>query len=203
MKILIIGGARSGKSSLAEEIARHRENNSGDGVIYIATARAGDEEMEARIAAHKQRRPDSWLTIEEELYPGQELCKYIAGEKSSSPEVVLLDCITLLVSNTIMSREEEKMDDSAEDQIFQQIMEEIDDIIQLADEYNFDLLFVSNEAGMGVVPPSKLGRLFRDISGKINRKIEDRSDRTYFMVAGKPIDIEEIAASPLEEDWSV
>ncbi len=205
MNILILGGARSGKSSLAENISRHQEVETGGGVIYLATARAGDEEMEDRIAAHKERRPDSWVTIEEELYPGRQLKFYLERQNSSraKPGIVMLDCLTLLVSNHIIAQEDknQQADKNQEKQIFQEIMAELEKIAGLAGEFNLDLIFVSNEVGMGVVPPSRLGRLFRDISGRINREVENMCEKSYFMLAGRPVDIDKIAVSPLEEDW--
>lgn len=206
MNLLIIGGARSGKSSMAEKIARHQEERSGGGVIYLATARAGDDEMEARIAAHRERRPDNWKTLEEELYPGRRLQEHIEWENNAEPGIVLLDCITLLVSNHIVKVREEgdkEQNNPAEEQLYRRIIEEMERIVQLAGANSFDLILVSNEVGLGVVPPSEMGRMFRDISGRINRKLEELCDKTYFMIAGKAVDIEKIASAPLEEDWPV
>jgi len=193
MKILLTGGARSGKSHLAEKIARRRQQNTGAGVIYIATAEAGDEEMEERIKAHKERRPEEWRTVEEKLYPGRKLQeKFQEGENRPEPgSVLLLDCITFLISNHMVKAGGEEI---SEDELVGEIENELKIMFELVEEYELELIMVTNEVGMGVVPPSSMGRLFRDAAGKINRTLSQECDRTFFMVAGKPLDVDELKA---------
>ena len=193
MSILLTGGARSGKSHLAEKIARRRQQKTGAGVIYIATAAAGDEEMEERIRAHKERRPEEWRTVEEELYPGRKLQeKFQEGEKRPEPgSVLLLDCITLLISNHMVKAGGKEI---GEAELVGEIENELNIMFELAEEYELEIIMVTNEVGMGVVPPSSMGRLFRDAAGRINRTLSQKCERTFLMVAGKPVDVDELKA---------
>ena len=208
MRVLITGGARSGKSRMAERIALRRQEKGGGRVIYIATARAGDEEMEDRIEAHKKRRPKSWETLEEELYPGRALKKRDnEGENLKTEDTVLIDCITLLVSNYLLRFEQEESPESfedsggnLEDKVLSAVKKELTEILSLSEDRGFYPVFVTNEVGMGVVPPSRLGRLFRDVSGRINGMLVEECEKAYFVTAGRIIDLERISTDPFEED---
>ncbi|MFW5789977.1 MAG: bifunctional adenosylcobinamide kinase/adenosylcobinamide-phosphate guanylyltransferase [Bacillota bacterium] len=177
MVVFIIGGARSGKSSLAEKIAAGQENKYGRQIIYLATAKAKDKEMGNRIEKHQKQRPDNWWTIEAELYPYQAIKSAEIPDKS----VVILDCLTLLLTNHMINEEEFKL---------QKIKEELKDFIKALNEKNCLIIFVANETGLGIVPASKLGRQFRDEAGRLNQWVAAQSDKTFFTVAGIPMELD-------------
>ncbi len=195
MLIFLTGGARSGKSSLAERIARKREGELGSPVCYLATARAGDAEMAERISRHQEQRPADWQTLEEPLNPAAAVKS--AGLQSGS--TIILDCVTLLISNRLVAqdttgaREENEGKDSIKLGVLQKdLQEELKMLLEMAEKRNYLLLMVSNEVGMGVVPPSPLGRKFRDLSGWINQWLVARADQSYLVVAGVVLDIKEL-----------
>ena len=175
--ILILGGARSGKSDYAEKLAAEM----GQRVLYIATAEAGDEEMARRIAAHRQSRPAHWLTLEAPQRVGATLSKTI-----EQPDILLLDCITLLVSNIILAHEAD-----SQDKIEMVVQQELEAIRQAHLTLNLPLIVVSNEVGLGLVPPYPLGRTYRDILGRANQTLAAQADKVLFMVAGLPLTIKD------------
>lgn len=174
--ILILGGARSGKSSKATEIARAH-----DKVIYLATGVPTDEEMENRIARHKQDRPDSWKTIEEPVEVGEVLERL---ESDSFSGAVILDCLGFWLSNTMR---EEKLEEPGELEDFVQL--KVTEELGRARKADFELLVVSNEVGMGVIPESSAGRKFRDALGRANQAVGRLADKVYLMVAGLPLQL--------------
>ncbi|OPJ55790.1 bifunctional adenosylcobinamide kinase/adenosylcobinamide-phosphate guanylyltransferase [Alkalithermobacter paradoxus] len=180
--IMITGGARSGKSSFAEKLCKEQNSK----VAYIATSVPFDEGMKDRIEKHRKMRPNSWTTYE--VY--KDIYKYIS-DISTSHEVVLLDCITLLINNLMFDFDIDwdncKADevDSIEEYIQNQITLLIDEIRKT----NLQFVFVSNEIGMGVVPANRLSRIYTDIAGRINQRISSLSDEVYFVVSGIPIKI--------------
>ena len=180
MITLILGGARSGKSSFAEQIAQKR---GGDEVIYLATAEARDKEMKKRIKHHQKTRNKKWKTIEEPLFLGEVLSSI------SSQKVVLLDCITIFITNHIFSdsTDSEKINYDNKEDI---IMDEVKKIIKKSKDK--DIVLVSNEIGMGVVPSTKLGREFRDIAGRVNQFLAKKADEVYLTVAGLPVELKEL-----------
>jgi len=169
---LILGGARSGKSTYAEQLA----TEIGPSVLYIATAEAKDEEMAARIAAHRSTRPATWQTLEAARNVGQALAKF-----DRSPDVILLDCLTLLVSNIILDLETE-----SQATIEAMIQAEIESILTTRKQLAAPLIVVSNEVGLGVVPEYPLARLYRDVLGRANQYLATQADQVLFMVAGLP-----------------
>ena len=171
--ILILGGARSGKSTAAERMAREL---GGDSVLYVATAEARDEEMHARIAAHQQQRPVGWQTIEAPLHVATAL------NTVQLPDVVLLDCVTLLASNLLLTLPE----GCTQAQATQAILDEIDSLIKFQQSTSATWIVVSNEVGMGIVPPYRLGRLYRDALGAANQRLAQTADEVILMVAGLP-----------------
>ncbi len=202
MLIFLTGGARSGKSSLAERIARKREEELGSPVCYLATARPGDTEMVERISRHQERRPADWLTIEEPLKPAAAVKN--AGLQSGS--TIILDCVTLLVSNRLLAqdttadvdKEENEIENGVElDALQKNIQEELAELLKLAEKKNHLLLAVSNEVGLGVVPPSPLGRKFRDLSGWINQWLAARADQSYLVVAGIVLDLKDLEVNKI------
>ncbi|TDX52994.1 bifunctional adenosylcobinamide kinase/adenosylcobinamide-phosphate guanylyltransferase [Orenia marismortui] len=183
--ILVLGGARSGKSSFAEEIVTKL---GGKDVTYIATSESRDQEMVDRIEKHRKSRPQEWTTIEEVKNIAQVLDRVNKGS------VVLLDCLTLLISNLLLQGE-----DLAEDEYDfngqgreEEIIQEIEEIIAKVEEKNLILVIVSNELGQGLVPTYKLGRVYRDIVGRANQLLANSANEVYITYAGLPIEIKEL-----------
>jgi adenosylcobinamide kinase/adenosylcobinamide-phosphate guanylyltransferase len=172
--ILVLGGARSGKSAFAQRIATER--GAGD-VVYVATAEAGDEEMALRIEKHRQTRPPDWRTLE----APQDVASCIL-DQAAGARAVLLDCVTMLVSNLLLQAE-----DPLADGVEAVIMEEIEALIACVAQLSGDLILVSNEVGMALVPPYPLGRAFRDIVGRANQALAREADEVFLLVAGIPM----------------
>jgi adenosylcobinamide kinase/adenosylcobinamide-phosphate guanylyltransferase len=175
--ILILGGARSGKSTFAEQLASAHGGN----VIFVATAEALDEEMHARIEKHKLARPNEWRTLEIPYDVATNL-----GKEKLDSGVVLLDCVTLLVSN-IITRNTKDFDNPDEDLLTEKVETELDGLLGLIQTSKADWIVVSNEVGLGLVPPFPLGRVYRDILGIANRQLAQQADEVLFMVAGIPM----------------
>jgi adenosylcobinamide kinase/adenosylcobinamide-phosphate guanylyltransferase len=169
---LILGGARSGKSSFAENIAREI----GHAVLFIATATAGDNEMAERIRQHQASRPAGWQTLEIPYNLGNHLASPVAP-------VVIVDCITLLVSNILISLPENTPDEV----VLDKICTEIDELIAAQARLGGQWLIVSNEVGLGLVPPYSLGRVYRDARGRANQAVARAAGRVILMVAGIPV----------------
>ncbi len=189
---LILGGVRSGKSRFGEQLAQEL---GGDSVLFAATAEARDEEMLGRIQKHRLSRPASWRTLEQPLHLGKAL-----ESISPFPKVVLLDCLTLLVSNVLCSVEWEpststKLSPNQFDLVQEKVDQEIDAILNFAQEHPVHLIIVSGEVGLGLVPDNALGRAFRDLLGWTNQKIAKQATATYFMLAGLPIELNSIASN--------
>ena len=170
---LILGGARSGKSSYAESIVAKLGNS----VLYIATAEAGDAEMAARIAAHRQNRPEQWQLLEAPHFVGEALARL-----EERPDVLLLDCLTLLVSNIVISLEHQ-----SQQEVEGAVLAELDAILTAQKKLDVPLVVVSNEVGLGVVPAYSLGRVYRDALGRANQYLASRAGCVLFMVAGLPM----------------
>lgn len=179
--ILVLGGARAGKSSFAQALAA----SLGPTVTLVATAEAGDEEMRRRIEEHRRARPAGWRTLEAPLQPS------LALRQSDPGDVVLVDCLTLLVSNLMLAGPDVC---SAE----RRIEKEIAGLVCAYEEGRSTFVIVSNEVGMGVVPAYQLGRSYRDLLGRANQTLAARADRVYWMLAGLPV---EIKASGLAVLW--
>lgn len=172
---LILGGARSGKSDYAEKLAA----SMGQHILYIATAEAKDEEMAARIKAHQQARPAQWQTVEAPQNVGAAL-----GAISNRPDAILLDCLTLLASNIVLAMEEQP-----QPAIEIALQKEIDQLLAAQARLSAPLIVVSNEVGLGLVPPYPLGRIYRDVLGRANQQLAGRANRVLFMVAGLPMTV--------------
>lgn len=171
--ILILGGARSGKSRIAEQMARDLGS---DDVLYVATAEAGDDEMRARIAVHQEQRPAGWRTLEAPLNVAARL------EALQLLGVILIDCITLLASNILLTLP----DDCTQADVNAAILAEIDALLALQKQSAATWIVVTNEVGMGLVPPYRLGRLFRDALGAANQRLALAADEVLLTVAGLP-----------------
>ncbi len=170
---LILGGARSGKSSYAQSLAE----GTGKSVTFIATAQALDEEMSARIQKHRRERPATWQTLE--IPRGIASC---VGQIKS--EVVILDCVTLLVNNLMMQFVKDDLVD--EMPFLQAVQKEIDELIASIREKEVYWMIISNEVGLGLVPPYQMGRVYRDGLGWANQRLAREADKVIFMVAGIP-----------------
>lgn len=163
--VLVLGGARSGKSAFAEKLVL--ESN---GVPhYIATGRAWDDEMKARIAQHRIQRGDRWITHEEPLQLVETLIRLDAATNT-----ILVDCLTLWVTNLMM--EEGKEVEAA-----------FGPLIQHAATAKARIVFVSNEVGLGIVPENHMAREFRDHAGRLHQKIAAVASEVYFIAAGLPL----------------
>jgi adenosylcobinamide kinase / adenosylcobinamide-phosphate guanylyltransferase len=175
---LVLGGARSGKSTYAEALAAR----SGRAVLYVATAEAWDEEMRLRIAAHKAQRPSHWQTVEAPRHPGQAVQAALDG-RGLSPGVVLVDCLTLLANNVLITLPE----DAGEAGATAALMQEVDELLAAWQTTEAEWIIVSNEVGLGIVPAYPLGRLYRDALGRANQHVAALADTVVLMVAGIPM----------------
>jgi adenosylcobinamide kinase/adenosylcobinamide-phosphate guanylyltransferase len=175
---LILGGARSGKSTFAQRLA----GNVGS-VAFIATAQAGDSEMAMRITAHQRERPSRWITLE--IPYG-----IATAWRSRGVEVdlAILDCLTLLVSNLVLQAAPDP-DTPDEERAARLVTEEIEALEGLIRDTSCDWIVVSNEVGLGLVPPYPLGRLYRDWLGWSNQRLAAMADEVYLLVAGIPVPI--------------
>lgn len=173
---LILGGARSGKSSYAQNLAERSDKS----VTFLATAQALDEEMATRIEKHRAERAAHWETFE---IP----CGIAAQIPQITSDVVILDCITLLVSNLAMQFVKEDIVEEAP--FIAAVQQEINGLIDALRQQNQDWLIVSNEVGLGLVPAYQMGRVYRDAIGWANQRLAREADSVIFMVAGIPTTI--------------
>ncbi|MDD5408708.1 MAG: bifunctional adenosylcobinamide kinase/adenosylcobinamide-phosphate guanylyltransferase [Candidatus Omnitrophica bacterium] len=160
---LILGGSRSGKSTYALELAKKHKK-----VAFIATCQGLDKEMRERIRLHKEARPRHWETFEEPKEPGK-----LIGKLSNSFDCILIDCLTLLVSNLVLSGNKQE-----------QILKKIKELLSVLDKKKVRIILVSNEVGLGLVPANKLGREFRDIAGRVNQLVANKADEVFFIISG-------------------
>jgi len=177
---LITGGARSGKSRFAQELAL----TAGGKVLFVATGIAGDAEMAERIQKHRANRPAGWETLE----ASQNLAKAI-GERSSGFQVVLIDCITLLLNNIFMRHLDGNRELIDEASAEKDCVAEIESLLGGIRKGNAHFIIVTNEVGEGIIPANKLSRVYRDILGKMNQKIAREADTVFLMVAGIPLQV--------------
>lgn len=169
----ILGGARSGKSSYAQSLVEE----TGKSVTFLATAQALDEEMSARIQKHRAERPANWETLEVSL----DIASHIQRIKS---EVVILDCITLLISNLLMQFVKDDLVDEAPFKVA--VQKEVEELIVAIHRQKQDWIIISNEVGLGLVPPYQMGRVYRDWLGWANQHLAREADKVILMVAGIP-----------------
>ncbi len=172
--ILITGGARSGKSRLAQELAL----KSGGHVLFVATAEALDDEMQQRIASHRRSRPADWTTLEVTGHIGRHIIENI-GQAGT----VIIDCITLLVSN-VFQHFDENADAS---RVEKAVSLEIKELLDCIDRCHADFIIVTNEVGLGIIPGDRISRLYRDLLGMANRMLAEHADEVYLVVAGIPV----------------
>ena len=175
---LVLGGVRAGKSAFAQRLA-----SSGRRVLFVATAEAGDAEMAARIAAHQASRPPEWMTLEEPVDLVSALAPVVDGY-----DTVLLDCLTIWVSNLLL-----RTPNPAAAEVIASGAEEL---LALQRRSEAAWIVVSNEVGLGVIPPTELGRAYEDALGRVNQLFAAQADAVYFMAAGLPLQLKGEPGSP-------
>ena len=180
INILITGGARSGKSHFAHQLALKL----GKLVFFVATATAGDEEMRQRIEEHRRNRPAAWNTLEATTNIGNRISREIGGA-----EVVIVDCITLLVSN-IFGQNSHQTDEQIDVPLVEKkVTDEINQLLKCIDRIDASFIIITNEVGLGLVPANKMSRLYRDLLGRANQMLAEHADEVYLMVTGLPVKI--------------
>ncbi len=163
--VLVLGGARSGKTGFAERLAMRAGNRP----AYLATAEALDDEMRERVRTHKQQRGGAFATIEEPLELSSALERL-----AISHDAILVDCLTLWITNMIVAN--------------QNVAEAVDELIAtLANITEARVILVSNEVGLGIVPDNAMARMFRDLAGSAHQRLAEICDDAYFVVAGLPM----------------
>lgn len=180
--ILILGGARSGKSDFAELQAA--EISPDGNVVYIATAQPLDDEMRSRIESHRAERPQQWQTIEAPTNVASALT-----QANVQPQVVLLDCLTLLLSNLMLGPDRQAEHMPPPEEVEQHVNSELTALLDWCQSHpDVALIVISNEVGMGIVPTYSSGRIYRDLLGRANRRLAVLADNVYILIAGIPID---------------
>jgi adenosylcobinamide kinase/adenosylcobinamide-phosphate guanylyltransferase len=167
---LILGGARSGKSYFAQELAKKGKRK----VLFVATAEPLDDEMRVRIEEHRKNRPVKWKTLEVTKNIGMKIKECTKGD-----DIIIIDCITLLISNLLYDEPNYPVAEK-------RVLKEINALLECINTLDAHFIIVSNEVGLGLVPDNKLGRLYRDMLGKSNQLLASQSGMVYFMVAGIP-----------------
>lgn len=177
MIVLVTGGARSGKSTFAENLYKDKKD-----VVYIATSIALDEEMKERIIRHKQTRPDTWRTFEG---------YYSLTDALGTEKNYLLDCITVLTSNIMfdMTKDLDTIPQKIQEEVEEKVYGELYSLIAAIRKKDYNLVMVTNEVGYSLVPENHIGRVFRDIQGRINQKVAALSDEVYLVCCGIPVKI--------------
>lgn len=177
--ILILGGARSGKSRFAQKVAAEF----GKRVLCVATGEAHDEEMRQRIDEHRRNRPPSWRTLEVPVNVGRSIL-----EEIGNAQVVVLECLTLLLSNVISECTTEGDPEAVDVSLLGERLDvELRELMEAINTVRASCIVVSNEVGLGLVPANRLGRLYRDLLGKANQTFAKHADEVYLMVAGIPL----------------
>lgn len=183
--VLVTGGARSGKSTFAEELVA----KSGKAIAYIATSQILDEEMRFRVKLHRERRPADWQTYEAPFD-----AQVAIADAARHHDAILFDCITLYLSNILCSLAEQ--DFKQPEKIYQLTRQKIGLLLQAARkaaEQGTTVIFVTNEVGAGIVPENKLSRIYRDLSGLANQQIAKEAADVYAVIAGIPVNIKALA----------
>ncbi len=176
----ILGGARSGKSSHAQKLAQE----SGKEIAFIATAQALDDEMVARIKKHREERPSTWMTLE--ITHG--IPAYLQ-KNSCKTDLYLLDCITLLANNVFMQFIENDLVDEEKAKLA--LEREMEDLLAYIHGHEQEWIVISNEVGLGLVPPYQMGRVYRDLLGWANQQLVHEADVVLWMVAGIAVPIQQ------------
>jgi len=183
--ILITGGARSGKSSFAEQLARQADVQ----VAYVATAEIWDNEMADRVELHQNRRPACWKT-----YEAPHQAEKAIEAAADHADLILFDCLTVYSSNCLLALPETDVPRQRKDSV----LEAADRLILAAREFPGTVIFVTNEVGDGIVPDNALAREFRDIAGLVNQKVAQAAEEVYWVVCGLPVEIKRRALVIME-----
>jgi len=184
--ILVLGGARSGKSRFAQNLA----SDIGHRVLYVAPLVPRDEEMRHRVERHRKSRPSDWRTVEAPTGVAKALREHIADT-----EVVILDCLTLLVANLMSpSHDTTEMGSIDYEATQRKLSMELEALLGCIEGSPTSLIIVSNEVGSGLVSPYPSGRAFRDLLGEANQFIAERVDKVYMMIAGIPLELKTLSA---------
>lgn len=181
--VLVTGGSRSGKSTFAEQLAQAEGND----ILYIATAIPIDDEMKHRIKMHRDQRPKDWLTLEAYKDLDVAINPLIQGK-----DAVLLDCVTVMITNLLFDNGEVDWDHIKQEEIMSvegKIKEQFNKLIKLAAQSTIPFILVTNELGMGLVPEYPLGRIYRDIAGRINQMLAAEAACVYLCISGIPVRI--------------
>lgn len=181
--VLLTGGARSGKSHYAQELAV----NSGEEVLFVATAIAGDDEMKQRIEQHRRSRPSSWRTLEVSRHVGNQISQNVKEAK-----VVIIDCMALLINNIFSESGDMASGDIDIQLLEQKVISEISELIDCIEHVDAGFIIVTNEVGTGLVPADRMSRLYRDLLGKANQLLAQQVDEVYLMVSGLPVRIKPV-----------
>ena len=192
--IFVTGGAKSGKSKFAEELILNLNNGKQENV-YLATSLVFDEEMKEKVRLHKERRQNNWITVETYKNFENNLNKYFPKVENEIKNNMLVDCLTNMITNIIFEEKDvdwNNFDKKSYVQIVEKLNENVEnsvnELLNVANQFE-NIVIVSNELGMGLVPNYPLGRYFREIAGKMNQVVADRADEVYFVVSGIPMKI--------------
>lgn len=186
---LITGGARAGKTAFALALARSRPGP----VVYVATAEARDEEMAARIQRHRAERPPHWTTVEAPLEP------VLALAGVSPTALVVLDCLTLWVSNLLLARLSAHFSVPEGEAAATAVRGAVQELLAWQARAGNDLLIISNEVGLGIVPADPLSRLYRDVLGQANQMVAATAARVYLVVAGLGLELRAAGARAVDQ----
>ena len=217
--ILVTGGARSGKSTYAERLAAQLAEPRGGRVTYIATSQTYDEEMTQRVSAHQASRPETWTTVECPVEVAAAVRAAAAADggrgagaagSAGAPPVILLDCVTLWVTNLLFSGgafggseppedgynyDKDLLPADEERAAAARVTAAVTDLLAAVAETGVTLVAVTNEVGLGVVPEYPLARLYRDQLGWANQRLARDADGLYLLVSGYPLDVKALAAA--------
>lgn len=184
--VLVTGGARSGKSQWAEQLAT-MVVSSPEQVVYVATAgrRDGDDEMDARVARHRERRPHAWQTVEE-----TEDLESVLTQWDQPGTVILIDCLTLWLTNVFLRQYDP---DTWTSDAEVTLLDRAERLAKIARASQATVIAVGNEIGYGIVPMDKMSRIFRDLSGGIQQRFGQQAQRIYLTVCGAPITVKSAA----------
>jgi len=175
----VLGGARSGKSTFAEQLAGRLSEQHVLPVAFVATAQSTDGEMAERILRHRKQRPEGWLTVEEPLH----VADWVMKQKK--PRVILLDCLALLLNNWMFL---EKCTE-------RQFLARLEQLVTAISQSPSYVIVVSNEVGQGIVPADPLSRQYRDWLGLLNQAVAKQAESVIWVVAGIPVDMKKLQVS--------
>lgn len=188
--IYVTGGAKSGKSKFAEDLLLSL-NDGKQKNVYLATSVVFDEEMQKKVELHKARRKNNWITVESYKNFSQNLEEVMNENKKNKKNNMLVDCLTNMISNIIFENEEidwEKPEKNQLEKCDENVEKEVQNLCEIFKNFE-NVVIVSNEVGMGLVPDYPLGRYFREIAGKMNQFVAEKADEAYFVVSGIPMKI--------------